>query len=75
MLFVEVGERTLKLGSDALNHIRFVSYTTEAKGRMECGQREPANPVLVTYRAPKNTAFNIDGEVIAVEFVPADWTR
>lgn len=75
MLFVEVGDRTLKLGSDALNHIRFVTYTTETKGRMECGLREPANPVLVTYRAPKNTAFNIDGEVIAVEFVPADWTR
>lgn len=75
MLFVEVGERTLKLGSDALNQIRFVTYTTEARGKMECGLREPANPVLVTYRAPKNTAFNIDGEVIAVEFVPADWTR
>ncbi|HEX8774219.1 MAG TPA: tetratricopeptide repeat protein [Pyrinomonadaceae bacterium] len=75
MLFVEVEGRTLKLGSDALNHIRFVTYTTEARGKMECGLREPANPVLVTYRAPKNTAFNIDGEVIAVEFVPADWTR
>lgn len=75
MLFVEVGERTLRLGSDALNRIRFVTYTTEAAGKMECGQREPANPVLVTYRAPKNTAFNIDGEVIAVEFIPADWTR
>ena len=75
MLFVEVGERTLRLGSDALNHIRFITYTTEARGKMECGLREPANPVLVTYRAPKDTAFNIDGEVIAVEFVPADWTR
>jgi tetratricopeptide (TPR) repeat protein len=75
MLFVEVGDRVLKLGSDALNHIRFVTYTTEARGKMECGLREPANPVLVTYRAPKNTAFNLDGEVIAVEFVPADWTQ
>jgi tetratricopeptide (TPR) repeat protein len=75
MLFVEVGDRTLKLGSDALNHIRFVTYTTEARGRMECGPREPSNAVIVTYRAPKETSVNIDGEVIAVEFVPADWTQ
>lgn len=69
MLLVETGERTLRLRSPALSRIRFVTYTTEARGRIECGPR--SNPVLVTYRPPKDT--RADGELVAVEFVPADW--
>lgn len=78
VLSVASGERTLRLRGDALSRIRFVTYTTEVKtGHLSCGPRAPANPVLVTYRARKNSVGgdDSDGEVIAVEFVPADWNR
>lgn len=73
-LFVEAGERTLKLHSDRLNHIRFVTYTAEVRGQVTCGLRSPANPVLVTYRPSKDSNSKTDGEVVAVEFVPRDWS-
>lgn len=72
VLFVESGTRTLKLHSDKLNRIRFVTYTADVKGQVTCGLRVPANPVLVTYRPAKGVG-QVDGEVIAVEFVPRDW--
>jgi tetratricopeptide (TPR) repeat protein len=73
MLFVEAGTRTLKLHSDRLNRIRFVTYTADVKGQVTCGLRVPANPVLVTFR-PARSVGQIDGEVVAVEFVPRDWS-
>ncbi|HEY0101545.1 MAG TPA: DUF1570 domain-containing protein [Pyrinomonadaceae bacterium] len=75
-LSVETPERTLKLRGPALNRIRFVSYTADVRGRVECGLRTHANPVLVTYRPLKDSrAAAIDGEVVAVEFVPPDWVH
>jgi hypothetical protein len=73
-LLVETPHGTLKLRSPALNRIRFVSYTADVRGRVECGLRTRANPVLVTYRPPKDARL-ADGEVIAVEFVPPDWVH
>jgi predicted Zn-dependent protease len=74
-LLVETPERTLKLRSHALNRIRFVSYTADVRGRVECGLRTRANPVLVTYRLSKDARMAADGEVVAVEFVPPDWVH
>ncbi|HEV7902686.1 MAG TPA: tetratricopeptide repeat protein, partial [Pyrinomonadaceae bacterium] len=73
-LLVETPEGTLKLRSHALNRIRFVSYTADVRGRVECGLRTRANPVLVTYRLSKDARI-ADGEVLAVEFVPPDWVH
>jgi tetratricopeptide (TPR) repeat protein len=73
-LLIETSDGTLKLRSRALNRIRFVSYTADVRGRVECGLRTRANPVLVTYRSTKGAfATAADGEVLAVEFVPPDW--
>lgn len=74
-LLVETSVGTLKLRSAALNRIRFVSYTADVRGRIECGLRTRSNPVLVTYRLPKDARFAADGEVLAVEFVPPDWVH
>jgi tetratricopeptide (TPR) repeat protein len=73
MLSVVVGTRTIKLHSDKLSRIRFVTYTADVKGQVTCGLRVPANPVLVTFR-PAKVEGQTDGEVIAVEFVPRDWS-
>lgn len=77
VLLIEVGERVLKLRNDALNRIRFVTYTSDVKGHMTCGLREPATPVLVTYRSGseqhQQERAHVDGEVLAVEFIPKEW--
>jgi tetratricopeptide (TPR) repeat protein len=73
LLVVEAGTRTLRLHSAALNRIRFVTYTAEVRGQMTCGQREPATPVLVTYRSTTDGRAPADGEVLAVEFIPKEW--
>ncbi|HEX8709908.1 MAG TPA: tetratricopeptide repeat protein [Pyrinomonadaceae bacterium] len=73
-LFVETGDGLLRLHKESLNRIRFVTYTAEIRGQVGCGLREPANPVLVTYRPAKNASQSFDGEVVAVEFVPKDWS-
>lgn len=75
ILFVETGERTFRLHSESLNRIRFVTYTAEVRGHVTCGLREPASPVLITYKpATDASAKGVDGEAIAVEFVPRDWS-
>jgi tetratricopeptide (TPR) repeat protein len=74
ILFVEMGERTFRLHSHSLNRIRFVTYTAEVRGHVTCGLREPASPVLITYKpAADVNAGGVDGEAVAVEFVPKDW--
>jgi tetratricopeptide (TPR) repeat protein len=72
-LLIEVGSRTLRLRSAALSRIRFVTYTQDVRGHMTCGQRQPATPVLVTYRASADSRAQVDGEVLAVEFIPKEW--
>lgn len=73
VLVIEAGDRTLKLRSQALNRIRFVTYTSDIRGQMTCGLRQPATPVLVTYRSMRDEQSQVDGEVLAVEFIPKDW--
>ncbi|HEX8459755.1 MAG TPA: tetratricopeptide repeat protein [Pyrinomonadaceae bacterium] len=74
LLLVETAQGILKLRSPTLNRIRFVSYTADVRGRVECGLRAESNPILVTYRPPKDARI-ADGEVVAVEFVPLDWVH
>jgi hypothetical protein len=74
LLSIETDERTLKkFHAPALNRVRFVAYTIESRAQTTCGEQRQAFPVLVTYRAKKNVLSDIEGEVVAVEFVPAEW--
>ena len=73
LLYIKIGERTLKLQNSALDRIEFITYTTDVGGELTCGARQPANDVIVTYRPAKQPSAKVDGEVVAVEFVPKDW--
>jgi len=73
VFFIEAGGRTLKLRSNAINRVRFVTYTGQTRGRIECGKLADAQLVLVTYRLTRGDPSTIDGELTAVEFVPEDW--
>lgn len=74
-LFVKAGERTLRLHTIALNNIRFVTYTKEISGRIQCGVRQNPDAVLVTYQQTQHHSQTFDGELKAVEFVPEDWLQ
>ncbi|MCA1618979.1 MAG: tetratricopeptide repeat protein [Acidobacteria bacterium] len=77
VLRVETAAGTLRLRAEDLRGVRFITYTTAVKtGRLECGPRERADHVLVTYRTGRTGARGpdaSDGEAVAVEFIPEDW--
>lgn len=77
VLHVETGERVLRLRAEAINSIKFVTYTAAVKStsRITCGPRDPANFVLVTYRARRADPAGLDGDASAVEFIPPDWNQ
>jgi tetratricopeptide (TPR) repeat protein len=62
-----------QLHARRLEDVRFISYTPEVKGEVTCGARNPANAVVVTYRLAKNLRKAGPHEVVAIEFVPADF--
>jgi hypothetical protein len=68
-MMVKAGGRTLKLQNNELSRISFVSFSTEMRGRIGCGPRNPATPVIVSYRAAKDARSKTDGEVTAVAFI------
>ena len=71
---VETAAGTLRLRAEDLRGVRFVTYTAKVKtGRISCGPREQADPVLVTYRSNRDARAAADGEAVAVEFIPEDW--
>ncbi|HYO90087.1 MAG TPA: hypothetical protein VEQ40_00545, partial [Pyrinomonadaceae bacterium] len=70
ILTIRDGERTMRFHSENLRRITFVSYVAGLGRSITCGQRDPANLVLLTYRPPNNLQF--DGEAVGIEFVPED---
>lgn len=75
LFFVSAGGRTLVLHAEELGRVKFVTYTRQVKGKIECGTEIIAQPVLVTYRPPQIDRSPIDGELTAVEFVPEEWLQ
>jgi len=77
VLHVESNGRRLRLTAEAINRIRFVTYTAAVKtGQLACGPREAPPHVLVTYRPAKDpAAAGFDGEADAVEFIPEEWKQ
>jgi tetratricopeptide (TPR) repeat protein len=70
MLSVAVGERHLKLHSNTLRHVIFLTYVPQIKGELTCGPRTPASLALVTYRPAHGAGAKFDGEAVAIEFIP-----
>lgn len=70
---VEAAGRSLRLRAEAINRVRFVTYTSAVKGHVTCGARDPSVPVLVTFKRKQGSPSGFDGETVAVEFIPNDW--
>ena len=67
---VRAGDRVLKFHSDNFDGVDITAFTTGISGEITCGPRKPENSIILTYGPPKPGA-KTDGEVKAIEFVPA----
>lgn len=69
---LQAGNRLLHFRSDNLRRISFVAYVAGMGHNITCGQRQPANLVLLTYRTSNKASGQFDGEAVAIEFIPED---
>lgn len=73
---IQAADRVYRFRSTALEHVRFTAYVPVA-GEVSCGPRKTPENVVLTFR-PSNDAKDakakIDGDTIAVELVPKDFT-
>jgi len=67
---LRAGDRVLKFHSDNFDQLDITAFTTGISGEVTCGPRKPENWIILTYAPPK-AGSRIDGEVKAIEFVPA----
>ena len=73
-LLVRSGDHVLRLSVPRMETMQFISYRADLKGSVGCGERKPPDPVYVTWRpAPGGPSATVDGEAVAVEFVPVDY--
>ncbi len=63
--------QTLKLSANDFLSVAFMAFTAEASGKqVGCGARQPEDFVVVTYRPTGQIKPTLDGEAVAIEFVP-----
>ena len=72
VLAVDVGGKTMRLAAPQFGQIQFISYVPSAPCAIGCGPLPLPMRVLATYRA--GGATGTDGEAVAIEAIPADYT-
>ncbi len=70
---VNVEGRLLKLRTDSPQSIRLATFTPEAGQVPGCGGRMPPVPAVITYRPNDDAKAKQNGDLVAVEFVPASF--
>jgi len=73
---IQAADRVYRIRSTALHQVQLTAYTP-APANISCGPRKTPENVVLTYRPagdPKDTKVKIDGDAIAVELVPKDFT-
>jgi hypothetical protein len=53
--------------------MELTTYDPSIRGNISCGERKPANAVVVAYVVNTDTKLNINGILKSIEFVPADF--
>lgn len=71
---IKVGDALLKLHAPNFDGIQFTTFTPDVAGAISCGTRKQANKVVVTYRPAKEAGAKSSGDVVALDFVPKDFT-
>jgi len=70
---VQVGTSLLRLRAASFDDMELTTYDTSVKGEITCGERKPANAVVVAFIANVDKKLKMDGVLKSIEFVPADF--
>ncbi|MCA1632953.1 MAG: hypothetical protein LC802_04325 [Acidobacteria bacterium] len=78
VFIVKAGKRQLRLRRPGFDGLHIIAFTPDAAGtELTCGPRQPEGHVVATYRPAAAAAaaprVKTDGELTALEFVPADF--
>lgn len=71
---VKINDEILKLQSSTFDSVRFVAFTSEmAFSQISCGNQNNQYLSVINYRPNKISNSQISGEVVSIEFVPANF--
>jgi len=70
---VQTPSGLLRLRTATFDDIEITTYDTSVKGEITCGERKPANTVVVDYVPNTDKRLRADGTIKSIEFVPADF--
>jgi len=75
VLVVETADGTLRFYVSNLTRLKFITYTTEIRREITCGALKTPLDAIITYRPAKEARRGFEGEAVAVEFLPKDWSE
>jgi len=70
---VQTDKGLLRLRSASFDDVEITTYDTSVKGEITCGERKPANVVVVCYVPGADKKLKADGVLKSIEFVPTDF--
>jgi tetratricopeptide (TPR) repeat protein len=74
MVFVvQAGATLLRLRATGFSDIELTTYDPSMRGDISCGERKPANAVVIAYVGNADTKLKINGILKSIEFVPSDF--
>ena len=74
MVFVvQAGATLLRLRAAGFGNMELTTYDPSIRGDISCGERKPANAVVIAYIANADAKLKLNGILKSIEFVPADF--
>lgn len=73
VFLVQTETGLLRLRTASFEDVEITTYDTNVKGEITCGERKPANLVVVIYVANTDKRIKADGILKSIEFVPSDF--
>jgi tetratricopeptide (TPR) repeat protein len=70
---IQTEKGLLRLRSASFDEVEITTYDTNVKGEITCGERKPANAVVVCYVPGADKKLKADGVLKSIEFVPPDF--
>lgn len=72
--YVKVGDQTVKLQSASFDSVSLTAYNTDMKDlEIKCGAFAKEVPSVIIYRPSAETNAKTSGEIVSIEFVPANF--
>ena len=70
---VQTVDGLLRLRTASFDDVEITTYDSNVQGQITCGERKPANTVIVDYVPNADKKVKADGTLKSIEFVPSDF--